>query len=72
MRKMNISQNDHILKCKLCKHNMSQLDYRHVYEGICFQCITDILFFLQTYDAVEFDSACEYAKKKSREDKIDA
>gem|GEM_PF-6889732 len=51
---------------------MSQLDYRHVYEGICFQCITDILFFLQTYDAVEFDSACEYAKKKSREDKIDA
>lgn len=68
----NINTSDHIVKCKLCKHNMSQLDYRHVYNGICFQCITDILFFLQAYDGAAFDAACDYAKKKARGEKIGA
>jgi hypothetical protein len=64
MRKLN--NVDYKIKCNLCKNTVSQLDYRHVYDGICFQCITDILYFFENYDPVEFDSACDYAKRKSK------
>lgn len=65
MRQININRDAHIQKCTLCKSNISEIDRRHVYNNKCFQCLFDILFFLENYDPVEFEAACDYAKKQS-------
>jgi len=65
-------KNDHIAKCKLCYHVIRREDGRHVYDGICFPCLFDVLFFLQNYDPVEFESACDYARKRAKGERISA
>lgn len=61
-----INHEDNGIKCTLCNHNIFEIDGRHVYNGICFQCIFDILYFLENYYPSEFYDATKYAHKKSR------
>jgi len=62
----NLNTLSHIMKCKLCTHNISELDYRHVYKGICFQCIFDMLFFIENNAHEEYENAQYYANQNAR------
>ncbi len=42
------------------------MDARHVYNGICFPCVFDILYFIENNDKYEYENACYYAHQNSK------